>query len=279
MPVELKDALEIFGLTPEDLTKAESTETLKADVDKTWVKLATAHNNPIVKSAVTGTWNRAGRKKLEEVNARFELGLEIGDKDDLLDLFPKLSEVLQPKFDDFKGAAEKLKNSAPKDVVDEYENKLKEKDKKLTAIEKSAKEAQTKYDELFNNVQTKEKTAKVDGEWGGAMGSITFSPQVDALRKEGFSALMRKEYQVLIDDEGKTYAANAKGEPLMHPKKAAERWPLAEALKAKAEELKLIGANPQGGKQIIQTPTQRQQEVAPPGRFGRGERKQPDRIM
>ena len=269
-----KDVLEIFGI--EDLSKYDTPEALKAEVDKKWVTIASAHNNKTVAAAIFGKANRQGRSKIADLSTEFGLDVEIGDDEDIVALIPKIKDALKPKFDEIKTMQEKLKTAAPADVVAEYEGKLKETAKKLTAFEKSAKEWQEKFTGLETEVKTKDKKAKVDGEWNGALSGILFSPQVDDLRKDGFVARMKNEYQVLVDEEGKTYAANAKGEPLMHPKKAAERWTLGEALKAKAEEFKLVGVNPQGGRHVAQpvkreeqTPAvgvRRERVVAPPMR-------------
>jgi hypothetical protein len=43
MPITEKEALEIFGI--EDLSKYVSADAFKGDVDKTWLKRATAHND------------------------------------------------------------------------------------------------------------------------------------------------------------------------------------------------------------------------------------------
>lgn len=277
MPITEKEALEVFGVT--DLAKFETVDDFKGEIEKDWLKAATAHNNPDVKKKVVGTFHRKGAKQLEELNNTFELGLEIGDGADLLDLIPKVTEAFKPKFDGIKELQEKVKNSAPADVLAEFERKDKEKDKKLTALEKSAKEAQAKYDDLFNTVQNREKTAKIDGEWDSAVKAIPFSPQVDELKKAGFLAIARQKYQIVLDDEQKPYLANAKGEPIMHPKKAGERLPLSEALKTEAETLKLIGVNPHGNKPVAgpirTTPPQEQATPA----YGRRERKPAPRLM
>lgn len=274
MPIEAKEALEVFGVT--DLAQFDTVDAFKEAIEKDWLKAATAHNNPAVKAKVVGTFHRAGAKKIGDLNAALDLGLEIDDKADLLDLIPKLSDALKPKFEGIKELQEKVKNAAPAEALAEFDSKLKEKDKKLSAFEKDAAKWKGEYEALFNTVQTREKTAKVDGEWSGALKSVPFATTVDDLKKEGFEAKMRKEIQILIDDEGKPYAANAKGEPYMHPKKAAERWPLPDILRAKAEELKLVGTNPQGGK-VITTVAKPHEQEAPPGRFA--QRRQADRIM
>lgn len=246
MPITEKDALEIFGI--EDLTKYETADALKADVDKTWVKLASAHTNKAVTDAVFGKINRAGRKQLEEINGAFELGLEIDDKADLLDVLKKLPETLKPRFDAIKDLEGKLAKAAPADVVAQFEAKEKELSKKLKAFEADATKWKGEFDNLNTTVQNRDKTAKIEGTWDGAGKAVPFNSTVDQLRKEGFFAMARKKYQVLLDEEGKPYAANSKGEPLMHPKKSATPWTLEEALKADAEELKLLGSNPQGGR-------------------------------
>lgn len=280
MPVTEKEALEVFGVA--DLAQFETVDAFKEAIEKDWLKASTAHTNAGVKAKVVGTFNRTAAKKIEELNTLYDLGLEIDANTNLYDIVPKISDALKPKFDGFKELQEKVKTSAPADVVAKFEHDLKEAQKKAEANAKEAKRWEAQFTELDGTVKTREKTSKVEGEWSRGFGAVPFSPQVDTLRKEGFNSVVRKEVEILFDDEGKPYAAYAegpkKGEPLMHPKKAAERWPLPDYLKAKAEELKLVGANPQGGKPVSQ-PVVRQPETPTPGRFAARERKQPDRIM
>lgn len=277
MPITKEEALEVFGVS--DLEKFENVDAFKETIEKDWLKADSAHNDPRVKSKVVGTFHRKGAKEISELNNSLELGLEIDDKADVLALIPKLAEALKPKFDGIKELQEKVKTAAPAEVLAEFERKDKEREKKLAASEKGWKEAQAKYDELFNSVQTREKTAKIDGEWDSAVKAIPFSPQVDELKKAGFLAIARQKYQIVLDDEQKPYLANAKGEPIMHPKKAGERLPLSEALKTEAETLKLIGVNPHGNKPVAgpirTTPPQDQQQT----QFGRRERKPAPRLM
>jgi hypothetical protein len=270
MPISEKEALEVLGY--EDLSKVESADDFKTIVEKTWIKRDAAHNDKSVADKIFGKVNRGLRNELSGLNKALDLGIDDIDTKMPTEVIGSLSELIRPRLDKVKELEDKLKNTAPADVVSKFEADLKEKDKKINAFEKAAKDTQSKYDELFTSVQAKEKSSKVNGEWEGALKSIPFASTVDELRKEGFIAKSKAKYQVLIDDEGKTYAANDKGEPLMNPKKAAERWTLADALKAEADALKLIGVNPQGGRQV--TPPARTKEVPEPaGRFGLGARR------
>lgn len=275
MPITEKEALEVLGF--DDVSKVESVDAFKADVEKTWVKLDSAHNDPRVTDKVFGKANRTILKELTNINTEFGLELEIDEKAKPVDVLKSFSEAFKPRLSKVKELEEKLKTAAPADVVEKFEQEKRELDKKLKAFEKNAKEWESKFTELDTKVKNNDRTAKVNGEWDGALKAIPFASTVDELRKEGFVSKAKSKYQVLIDDEGKPYAANDKGEPLMNPKKAAERWTLADALKAEADALKLIATNPQGGKVIAPAAKPRENDQ-PAGRFAR-ERRQADRIM
>ncbi len=278
MPITEKEALAVFGLEDVDLTKIESADAFKADVEKTWLKRDSAHNDKGVADKVFGKVNRTLSKQLSDLNTTFDLGIEDIDTKPPMEVLKALPDVFKPRFDRITELEGKLKTAAPADVVAKFEEEKKELDKKLKAFEKNAKEWEGKYTELDTRVKTNDRTGKINGEWDGAVKAIPFASTVDELRKEGFLAKSKAKYQVLIDDEGKTYAANDKGEPLMNPKKAAERWTLAEALKADADALKLIGVNPQGGKPVVKQATRVTTEEQP-ARFGIAARREPARRL
>jgi len=271
MPIKPEEALEVFGI--EDLTKFETPDAFKAEVEKKWITKDAAYKDPEVVDKIWGKMNRGFSKELSDLNDAFELGLEDIDKKKPMDILKALPDAFKPRLDKVKELEEKLKTAAPADVVSKYEEEKKELHKKLSAFEKSAKEWEGKYSELDTKVKTSERTGKINGEWDGALKAISFAPTVDELRKEGFIAKAKAKYQVLLDDEGQPYAANEKGEPLMNPKKAAERWTLKDALAAEAANLKLTGVNPQGGKPIV-PPVKREHEDAL-GRFGPLNRRPP----
>jgi hypothetical protein len=211
--------------------------------------------------------NRTISKQLSELNNTFELGIEDIDTKPPLEILKALPDLFKPRLDKVSELEAKLKTAAPADVVAKFEDEKKEMDKKIKALTKNATEWESKYTELDTKVKTNDRTSKISGEWDGALKSVPFATTVDELRREGFISKAKSKYQVLIDDEGKTYAANDKGEPLMNPKKAAERWSLAEALKAEADTMKLIATNQQGGR-VIQPVVKREDPNDIPGRFG-----------
>lgn len=274
MPIKPEEALEVFGQDVKDLDKFDTPEAFAKAVEQTWIKRESAHNDKGIADKVFGKVNRGLRKELTDLNDSMELGLEDIDTKNPIEVIKSLPDIFKPRLDKIAELETKLKTAAPADVVEKFEQEKKELDKKLKAFEKNAKEWEGKYTELDTKIKTNDRTSKINGEWDGAINAIPFAHTVGELVKEGFKAKAKSKYQVLIDDEGKTYAANEKGEPLMNPKKAAERWSLTEALKAEADSLKLIGVNPQGGK-TVPKPTVRTEREEPVGRFGVAGRRPP----
>lgn len=278
MPIKPEEALEVFGQEVSELEKFDSPEAFAKAVEQTWIKRDAAHNDKGIADKVFGKVNRGLNKQLSELNTAFELGIEDVDTAPPMDILKKLPELFKPRFDKIAELETKLKTAAPADVVEKYESEKKELDKKLKAYEKNAKEWEGKYTELDTKIKTHDRTSKINGEWDTALKSIPFASTVDELRKEGFVSKAKAKYQVLLDDEGKTYTANDKGEPLMNPKKAAERWSLTDALKADADALKLIATNPQGGKPVVKPVARVEASDAPP-RFGVAARREPARRL
>ena len=272
MPIKPEEALEVFGI--EDLNKFDTPDAFKAEVEKKWITKEAAYKDQEVVDKVWGKMNRGFSKELSDINDAFELGIEDIDKKKPMEVLKMLPDAFKPRIEKVRELEEKLKTAAPADVVSKYEDEKKELHKKLTAFEKSAKEWEGKYSSLDTQVKTNERNGKINGEWDGALKSIPFASTVDDLKKKGFIASAKEKFQVLIDDEGKTYAANEKGEPLMNPKKAAERWTLKDALAAEAAALKLTGVNPQGGKPVAPTVKPREQEEQV-GRFSVANRRPP----
>ena len=272
MAIKPEEALEVFGI--EDLSKFETADAFKAEVEKKWITKESAYKDPEVAEKVFGKINRGFAMELSKINDSFELGLEDIEKKKPMDVLKMLPDAFKPRLDKVKELEEKLKGAAPAEALTRFEEEKKELHKKLSAFEKSAKEWEGKYTDLDTRVKTSERTGKINGEWDGALKAISFAPTVDELRREGFISKAKAKYQVLLDDEGQPYAANEKGEPLMNPKKAAERWTLKDALAAEAATLKLTGVNPQGGKTIVPPVRQREPEELA-GRFGVANRRPP----
>lgn len=274
MPIKPEEALEVFGIDPKELEKVESADAFKTEVEKKWITRETAYKDKAVVDAVFGKVNRGLTKELTAINEAFDLNIDGIDTKAPMDIIKALPDAFKPRLEKVKELEDKLKNAAPADAVAKFEADLKEKDKKLHAFEKNAKEWEAKFTELDTKVKTNDRNGKINGEWDAALKAVPFASTVDALRQKGFVASAKEKYQVLIDDEGKTYAANEKGEPLMNPKKAAERWTLKDALLADANTMKLTGVNPQGGKPVIQ-PAKRAELEEVPGRFGVANRRPP----
>lgn len=278
MAIKPEEALEVFGLDPKELDKFDTADAFKTEVEKKWITRDAASKDKGITDVVFGKINRGLRKELSDINESLGLGLEDIDNKNPIDVLKMFPEAVKPKFDKIAELETKVKSAAPAEVVAKYEEEKKELDKKLKAFEKNAKEWETKYTTLDGEVKTREKSNKVNGEWDAALKAVQFAPTVDDLKKKGFISTVKEKYKVLIDDEGKIYAANDKEEPLMNPKKAAERWSLAEALKAEAEAMKLVGVNPQGGKPIIK-PVVNKEAERPSSRFGIGARPEPARRL
>jgi hypothetical protein len=164
---------------------------------------------------------------------------------------------------------EELKKGAgkPGKEVEELTTKYNEAKKLTDDLTGRLGEWENKYNTLEQTVQQREKQARIDAQWERALGGLKFNEGVTPLAVKGFHAAVREKFAVDFDDEGSPYAIDAVAKKRVpNPNKAHDSLSLDDLVKSYAEQEKLIGGNPQGGKPVRSTATllggQQQQQAA-----------------
>lgn len=237
MAVEAADAIALMGY---DLTKFETIDDFKAEVEKDWVKTGDAHLNKDIAGRIFAKQNNSLRGAL----AKF--GEEIGADLDFKDMDPiEGIKALRESVADTKAAWEKAKgDGTPNAEVAELKRQYDE-SKKANAAIKSALDATTaEFGEYKNTITAKEANAKLEGIRDRGMKGIPFGSSVSNLAKIGFDALVRKEVAIAFDDEGKEYATDGEGNRIKNPSKANAFLSYDEAVRAIADREKLTEDTP-----------------------------------
>lgn len=250
MPIKSEDAL---GYLDIDLEKYKDVDEFKAAFTTEWTRKDEAAKDPAIHKAALGKMNGILASKIKAANKRFELGLEMKDGDplDQLDVVvDKIEETFKTKVGTLEAAA---KDKTGEKALKEWETKYGEATKKYSDLEALHQAQVKKYTDLENNVQEREKKIKVDGVWERALGNVKFRQGLDDFTKKGFVAEMQKQYQVLFDDEGNSYAAGQDGKRIADEKKAQKFKDLDQLLQEQVKANKLDASNPQGGAPINRT--------------------------
>lgn len=246
MPIKPEDVLGYLDIDP---TKFDNVDAFKEQYDKEWVKAADAANNPDIQNRATSKLRSVLRSALKKHVSAFELdGVEINDETDPVKLLKELHEPIASKYNEKIGTLETaLKDKSGDKAIKEYEAKYGELDKKYKDLEGLHKAQVEKYVTLETGVAEEKKSAKVNGVWEQAVNAVKFKTGLDELTKDGFLSKMRKEYQVMFDEEGNAYTADREGKRIADKAKAQKFRELPDLLAERAKEFKLDQSNHQAG--------------------------------
>lgn len=246
MPIKSEEAL---GYLDIDLSKFENVDAFKEQFDKEWVKAADAANNPDIQNRATSKLRSVLRSALKKHVGAFELeGVEINDETDPVKLLKELHEPIANKYNEKIASLESaVKDKSGDKVLKEWESKYGELDKKYKDLDGLHKTQVELYKGLETSVAEEKKSAKINGVWEQAVSAVKFKTGLDELTKDGFLNKMRKEYQVMFDEDGNPYTADREGKRIADKAKAQKFRELPDLLAERAKEFKLDQSNHQAG--------------------------------
>ena len=274
MPIDPKEALGYLGINPDEI---ENLDAFKEHVSTTYVPRAEAIKDEAITKAIFGKVNNSLRTRLKNVGK--ELGIDAKfDEVDPTDGIDLIAAGAKAKLSEYAGQLEEAKKGhKPAKEVEEWQRKYDEAHKKVEALTGNLGEWENKYKALETSVQQREREARVNAQWERALGGIKPNEGITPLALKGFQAAVKEKYAVEFDDEGNPYAIDtATKKRVPNPNRAHEFLGLDDLVKSYAEQEKLIGGNPQGGKPVRQTMTmlggaqaQTQQQTTTEQRQGR----------
>lgn len=248
MAVELKDAINYFGYTPEQLEAFESIDAFKEDVEKKYIAKDNFVKLAVKDPEVTGKLFGSLTTKAKAIAKTF--GVEF-QPEEIKDAPPE--KIFELGFTKYAAASttaleEAKKNSGkPEELIKEWETKV--------GIEKKGKEdyklaletLQGEYKTFQETVRSNEKKSLFEREWDRAIAKVNFSPTVlkDPFRKKGWIDTQREMLALEMDDDKKIYPVNKEGHRIKNPKIASGLYDdLAEVLSENAAKDGLLELNP-----------------------------------
>jgi hypothetical protein len=265
MPIDPKEALQYLGVNAEEM---ENIDAFKAHVSTTYVPRDQAHKDPEIAKQIFGKVNNGLRTRLKGVGK--ELGIDAKfDELDPADGIDLLAASAKARTAELSQQLDELKKGIgkPGKEVEELTTKYNEAKKLADDLTGRLGDWESKYNNLEQTVQQRERQARIDAQWERAIGGLKFNEGVTPLAVKGFHAAVREKFAVDFDDEGTPYAIDAVAKKRVpNPNKAHDSLSLDDLVKSYAEQEKLIGGNPQGGKPVRSTTTllggQQQQHAA-----------------
>lgn len=237
MPIEATDAIALMGY---DLSKFETVDDFKVQVEKDWVKTGDAHLNKDIAGRVFGKQNNVLRSTLNKVGKELGVDIDFSEMDPIEGI-----NALKENIAETKAAWEKAKGDGSTNAEVLEAKRQYEEAKKANADMKKALDAITsEYTEFKSTVAQKEATAKLEAIRARGMEGVPFSPSISNLAKIGFDAMVRKELLIAFDDEGKEYVTDANGDRIKDPAKANAFLSYDQAVLAIAEREKLTEPEP-----------------------------------
>lgn len=252
MAIKSEEALSYVGITAKDLEGFEDIEAFKESFDGNWVKIAEAHKNDKIASAIFG--KHAGQIATRAKNALKKYGVEIGEAElkeaklyDLVDMVAKAGDEFHGKsVNDIKAQLEAAQGGGKevKELQEKYAKALKdvEEHKGLSADLKTKLEAKDK------EFAERERTTKKNDLWKKAIDGAPFRKDLDPFARKGFEAEVRSKYDIAFEDDGTPYAVGADGHRVKDTTKSNSFLGLDDIVKNEVVTNKLHEANPHGNK-------------------------------
>jgi hypothetical protein len=237
MAIEATDAIALMGY---DLSKFETVDDFKVQVEKDWVKTGDAHLNKDIAGRVFGKQNNVFRSTLNKVGKELGVDIDFSEMDPIEGI-----NALKENIAETKAAWEKAKGDGSTNAEVIEAKRQYEEAKKANADLKKALDATTsEYTEFKTTIAQKEATAKLEGIRARGMEGVPFAPSISNLAKVGFDAMVRKELLIAFDDEGNEDVTDPSGERIKDPSKASARLTYDQAVLAIAEREGLTTPEP-----------------------------------
>jgi len=235
MPIEQKDALEVFGY---DLTTFDDVDSFRAQVEKDFLRAEQAHLNSDVQKKVFGKVNNAMRSTLKKHGKELEIDADF-DTLDPIDGVKELAAQMNTKLAALKAAKA---DGTPDKEVAELKRQYEEAKKAKEDTSNLYNELLVKHTSFEKAIAEREATAKIDGFYSDALNDIPFKDDMSTYERRGFEDALRRERVLKFDDEGKEYVVDSKGERIKDPKKAASFLSFKDSVIQFAEAEKMTKA-------------------------------------
>lgn len=239
--------LEYLGYKVEDI---KTVDDFKAKFDTEFGRRETLLKDPKFVNEIYG-------KKVGSIEAKVKanakkMGVEftpeeIKDKgvEDILELsFTKIAALNQKAMED----AEKASKGTVDEQVKSWKDKHQALESKFKDTEKLLTNTSTEFDTFKKEAVVAQKTRTVNQFRQAALGKLEFKQDITPLERAGFESVLNEKYVFDLDDAGKPFVANKKGERIPSKKVTGQFMEAEEVLQEELLANKLSKLNKDGGK-------------------------------
>lgn len=232
----VKEIAEIVGLKI-DKEEDFKVEDFKSHLDEKYILIENAPKDEKIKGQVVG-------KILGSLgtNAAQTFGLKSAEVDG-----KRLEEVFELVKNRHADEVKALKEAAgkPDKQLEAIQKELEKEKLRALDLEKANTDWESKFNTEIGTRDQKLKSVKLEQKVNAIKSKVNFVDEfaTDDLKREGFEAIIAKNYKVDLDEKDELIVTNADGSPVKHPKKSGHFANFQDVLEMVAEEKKLLKKN------------------------------------
>ena len=225
MAIETEKILGYLGVDPKEI---DSEDKFKETFDSTFIKRTEVTKDPEMWKSLVGKFNGAMTAKIKQVAKSAGIEFEQGE---LKSNMPE--EVMNIAFNKVHGKLQELEEKAGAgndEKVKQWEEKYSKLESKANDYKKSLETTANELTTFKTNYETEKKQFKIESELERELASFKWKTGASDLEKKGFIIDFKENHKLDLDEEGKFFVANAKGERIKSKNKASEFMNLNEVI-------------------------------------------------
>lgn len=225
MAIESEKILGYLGYDPKEI---DSEEKFKEKFDPDFIKRSEAIKDDKIYSAVVGKINGSLTSAIKQVAKSSGIEFEAGE---LKSNMPE--EVMNIAFGKVQNKMKELEAKAGAgndEKVKLWEEKYNKLESKANDYKKSLEATANELTTFKTNYETEKKQFKIESELERELAGFKWKAGASDLEKKGFIMDFKENHKLDLDEEGKFYVANAKGERIKSKNKASEFMNLNEVI-------------------------------------------------
>jgi len=247
--MEFKDVAEYLGFKTDEI---KTMEDFKTSFDKEFVKNSNINeDNESVKKILGKTFGTL-ENEVKKIAKGFELDVDFDSEDlkgkkvtdKLKFVFGEYDKKQNVIIDDLKVKA----GQGNDEKVKEWEEKYTKAIGKVKDTEALLKTTKNDFAEYQQNSQKEIKNTKLDIFKTQALSNVKFKSDINDIEKEGYLAVIQKNYNIDLDENGKVVVFDKENKRIPNPKVTGTHYELHEVLQNEAVKNKLFQLNPNEGK-------------------------------
>ncbi len=225
MAIETEKILGYLGVDPKEI---DSEDKFKETFDSTFIKRSEITKDPELYKDLVGKFNGSMTTKIKQVAKSAGIEFEQGE---LKSNMPE--EVMNIAFNKVQSKLKELEEKAGAgndEKVKQWEEKYSKLESKANDYKKSLETTANELTAFKTNYETEKKQFKIESELERELAGFKWKAGASDLEKKGFIIDFKENHKLDLDEEGKFFVANVKGERIKSKNKASEFMNLNEVI-------------------------------------------------